>query len=104
MSAFLKQTFPWLLGLIVAVSLYDTMLIVVFQDTIVQLERNPAGSWLLSLGNGDVEIFVRAKLAGTLIVAAVLVFMHRYQSASTTPVTTSLAALQTGLFAYLTFG
>lgn len=99
----LKQTFPWLLGLIVGISLYDTVLIVVFKDTLRQMEQNPVGLWLINLGNGDVEIFVRAKLAGTLIVAAFLVYLHRYRSNTSTTVTTSLAIWQTGLFAYLTF-
>ena len=102
MSAFLKQTFPLLLGLIVGVSVYDTVLIVVFKDTLSQLEQNPVGLWLINLGNGDVEIFVRAKLAGTVVVAAFLVFLHRYRCNTSTTVTTSIAIWQTGLLAYLT--
>lgn len=103
MSHLMKRMFPWLLGLIVGVSIYDTALIVVFKDSIYYMEQNPVGRWLLRLGHGDVEIFVRAKLAGTLIVAAALVFLHRYRAVSAMPITTSVAIWQTGLFAWLTF-
>ena len=99
-----EKLFPILLGIIVSVSLYDTFLIVLFEDYIFQLEKNPAGLWLLSLGDGDVEIFVRAKLAGTLIVATILSFMHHYRRWVTVPVTTSIAVCQLGLLAYLTLG
>ena len=97
-----RKCFPLLLGLIVAVSLYDTFLIVCFKDTIERMEENPIGLWLLRVGDGDVEIFVRAKLAGTILVAATLVYLNRRGSWSVVPVTTSVAAWQVGLFAYLT--
>lgn len=94
--------FPLLLAVIAAVSLYDTFLIVYFSDTIFEMEQNPLGSWLLRLGHGEVGLFVRAKLAGTVTVVAILLAMHRCRSRKTMPVTTSLAAYQTGLFTYLT--
>ena len=74
-----------------------------FRETIGNTEKNPVGLWLLRAGNGDVEIFVRAKLAGTLTVVAVLVFMYRCKSWSAVPVTTFISAFQTWLLAYLTF-
>lgn len=91
-----------LIGVITAVSLYDTALIVKFQDTICAMEQNPIGLWLLALGDGDVEIFVRTKLAGTLFVASVLVFIDRYYRRASVPITASVAVYQLGLLAYLT--
>lgn len=103
MSLRTRSVIPILVGFIAAVSLYDTWLIVVFRETIGGMEKNPLGQWLLHAGAGDVEIFVRAKLAGTLTVVVILTFMYRSRNSSTVPVTTSLAALQTGVLAYLTF-
>lgn len=94
--------FPLLLAFIAAVSLYDTFLIIRFSETIFEMEENPLGSWLLRMGHGEVELFVRAKLAGTLTVVAILLAMYRCRSRKTMPVTTSLAAYQTGLLTYLT--
>ena len=99
-----RMWFTGMLLLIGSVSLYDTFLIVFFKETIMQLERNPMGLWLLQIANGEVGVFVRAKLAGTLIVLCVLVLLRRRESPTAMPVTTSIAACQTGLLGYLTFG
>ncbi len=100
------RTSAWFLircALIAAVSIYDTALIILFRDHILQLERNPMGVWLLKAGAGDIEIFVRVKLAGTVAVVAILTCLWRYNRRTALPVTTSIAAWQTGLLAYLTF-
>lgn len=98
-----RNWFPILLSLISAVSIYDTILIVVFSESIEVMEENPVGIWLLTVGNGNIWLFVRAKLAGTLIVLTTLKWMHHRRSNKTLPVTSSIAAYQTGLFTYLTF-
>lgn len=95
--------FPLLCFLIVSVSLYDTFLIIKYSEPLRQMEENPVGRWLIAVGDGQVGIFVRVKLAGTLIVMTVLTVLQRIRSRKTLPVTTSLAAYQTGLFTYLTF-
>ena len=61
------------------------------------------GVWLLKAGAGDIEIFVRVKLAGTVAVVAILTCLWRYNRRTALPVTTSIEAWQTGLLAYLTF-
>lgn len=94
--------FPILCAVIVGVSLYDTHLIVKYSSTIGQMEENPIGCWLLDIADGGISIFVRAKLAGTLTVLSVLVYLWKTSSRKTLPVTASLAAYQTGLLAYLT--
>lgn len=95
--------FPILVAFIASVSLYDTFLIVRFSDSIRSMEENPLGVILLDVAGGEVDVFVRAKLAGTLLVVCVLVVMHRLRSRKTIPVTTSLAAYQSALLTYLTF-
>ena len=62
-----RYWFAVLCGLILAVSLYDTFLIVKFSKTIPLMESNPMGRWLLRTADGNVEPFVRAKLALSLI-------------------------------------
>jgi hypothetical protein len=94
--------FPILLVLIGAVSVYDTWLIIRFSDWITDMEVNPVGRWLLGLGDGGVEIFVRAKVAGTLIVLSALTGLWLYRSRLTFLVTTSVASCQLLLFVYLT--
>jgi len=79
------------------------MLIVIFQDHIYWSEENPIGVWLLRAGNREIGVFVRTKLAGTIIVLSILSWMRIYRSRKALPVTTSIAAYQTGLFTYLTF-
>ncbi len=98
-----KNWFPLLITLIAAVSLYDTALIVVFSDSIGVMEQNPMGRWLLNIGDGNVWLFVRAKVAGTITVLALLTLMYSRRSRKAFPVTSSIAAYQTGLFTYLTF-
>lgn len=94
--------FPILCTVIVGVSLYDTHLIVKYSETIHEMEENPIGCWLLEIADGGISVFVRAKLAGTLTVLSVLVFLWKIRSRKTFPVTASLAVYQTGLLAYLT--
>lgn len=95
--------FPILCSLIVGVSLYDTFLIVKYSDHIHHMEENPLGRWLLNIADGGISVFVRAKLAGTVTVISVLLFLWKRRSSKAVPVTVSLAVYQTGLLAYLTF-
>ncbi len=103
MSVLRPNWFPLLCVLIGLVSLYDTFLIVKFSWSIRQLEENPLGRWLIDIANGDVGGFVRVKLAGTVIVLSVLTMLQKLKSRKAFPVTSSIAAYQTGLFTYLTF-
>lgn len=95
--------FTLLCAFILGVSLYDTFLIVHFREFIGQTEKNPVGRWLINIANGDIGVFVRVKLAGTLIVMTTLATLYRRRSRKTLPVTTSIAGYQSGLLVYLTF-
>ena len=94
--------FPLLAVGIAAVSLYDAYLIVRFRDMIWMMEENPMGQWLLEIADGQVGIFVRVKLAGTVMVLSLLVLMWKMRMSMLFPVTTTIASWQTGLMIYLT--
>lgn len=94
--------FPVALVIITAVSLYDTWLIIKYSEGLWSMEENPIGRWLLEINAHDVGVFVRMKLAGTLLVLTTLVMMYRRSSRLLFPVSTSLASWQIMLFMYLT--
>ena len=94
--------FPAAIVMIAAVSLYDTYLIVRFAEVIHLMEENPIGRWLVEISGGQVEVFVRVKLAGTLLVLSMLIFMWIRRVRILLTVTTSIASWQTCLMIYLT--
>lgn len=94
--------FPLLAVAIGAVSLYDTYLIVRFRDLISITEENPIGRWLLEMADGQIGIFVRVKLAGTVMVLSLLMLMWKMRMRILFPVATMIASWQTGLIIYLT--
>jgi hypothetical protein len=96
-----RHWFPVALAVISAVSLFDTFLIVHFSDVILSTEENPIGVWLLQAGNGSIWLFVRFKMAGTIVVLSTLCGMWLCRSRLVFPVTTSVASYQVGLFMYL---
>lgn len=96
--------FPAALAIIAVVSLYDTYLIIAHGEGLRMMEQNPFGRWLLEVNNYDVGVFVRSKLAGTLIVLSILIAMYRARSRFVFPVSTSVASGQVMLFVYLTVG
>jgi len=64
---------------IAAISVHDAILVILYCDSINQLERNPVGRWLLETDGGDVRLFIAVKFAGTAIVCTVLVRLYRYR-------------------------
>jgi len=85
------------------VSIHDAALIVFNHQTINEMERNPAGSWLLKIHGGEVWLFVLAKLAGTALVCAILVTAYQNGKWHAIPIVGALAAFQLVLLCYLTF-
>lgn len=94
--------FPTFIVIIAAISLYDTYLIIRFNEMIYMMESNPMGRWLLEIAGGQVGVFVRVKLAGTLLVLSTLMFMWKSRAPMLFPITTSIASYQTCLMIYLT--
>lgn len=85
------------------VSAYDAWLVVKYWDTILLLERNPVCAYLIRLGNGHSDIFLRAKTSGTLAVLSILAGLYRNNRRMAYAVTAALSGFQLGLLAYLTF-
>ena len=94
--------FPFAMVLIAAVSLYDTFLTIKFRDMMIYMEENPVGYWLMAICEGEVGLFIQLKLAGTMVVLLLLLWMKIRESRMTLPVTGSLASYQCWLMAYLT--
>lgn len=96
------QSAFWSMWIIVgAISCYDAYLVQRYQFSIRVLEENPIGRWLLDAGQGDVLLFVRAKLAGTLLVLTALAALYRYCRRLAHPTAVALAVFQLGLLTYL---
>lgn len=94
--------FPAAIVIIAIVSLWDTFLTIKFEETMVAMEENPIGLWLIRIAGNEVGIFVRFKLAGTILVLSALFWLDRIGSRILFPVSTSLASYQLALLTYLT--
>lgn len=93
-------TVSWIvIGLIAA---YDTYLTVRFQDTLVFMERNPIGRWLIAVDDGSVALFVGAKVLGTIVVLGAILLLYSQRSRFGLIVSSGVAACQIGLLGYLT--
>lgn len=90
--------FLFFLFVIGFVSAYDTALIYIYSEDIVDLEQNPIGSWLLA--KGGVSLFVDVKSVCTLlaIVVGLCVVKNKYRVALI-----PVLLFQIALFYYLTF-
>jgi len=58
-----------------AVAAYDNSMTWIYSETIVELEQNPVGSWLLE--QGGVSLFITVKAAATLLLVGVLFGLTR---------------------------
>jgi hypothetical protein len=58
-------------------SAYDTFWLVKNREVISLTEKNPLGTWLIELDQGDISIFVATKFAGTIIAMGVLSLLYR---------------------------
>lgn len=94
--------FPLLWIFIGSVSSYDAYLTLKFEDSIVAMELNPLGQFLLQLDEGDPSLFMAIKFAGTLIVLGVLNLIHRFAPAFGLKMTAAVATFQAVLLGFLT--
>lgn len=88
---------------IAVVSSYDAYLLVYYSDSIEYLESNPVGLYLISLGDGDIFVFLNCKAAGTIFVLGSLLVLYRRRPRWAIPVIHALAFFQGGLLFYLLF-
>ena len=98
-----KTTFWTLFAIIAAVAAYDVYLSIKFQHVLYSMEENPLGKWLIALDNGDVALFMTAKMIGTMVVLLVLPAFYRFRRNLGMVTASALAAVQSSVFCYLTF-
>jgi hypothetical protein len=94
--------FPVLWMFIGCVSSYDAYLTLKFEDSIVAMELNPLGQFLLGLDDGDPSLFMAIKFVGTIVVLGVLSLLHRINTGYGTRMAAGLAAFQGALLGFLT--
>src|SRR5271154_3027212 len=78
--------FAAVLIFVAGVSLYDGYLVIRTGTMIRQFEMNPVGLYLIDCGDGDVNVFLRVKAAGTLLTLAGLCVLHRHSKRLAGPV------------------
>lgn len=101
-SACFPCLFPVLWVFIGSVSSYDAYLTLKYEDSIVAMELNPIGQFLLHLDEGDPSLFMAIKFAGTVIVLGVLNLLHRVTPQFGLKMTGAVASFQAVLLAFLT--
>lgn len=84
-----------------AVSVHDSILIILNDDVIFEVEQNPIGRWLIAIQNGSVHLFVATKLIGTALVCASLVTLHQHAQRIALAVASGLSIFQCILLIYL---
>jgi hypothetical protein len=94
--------FPLLWLFIGTVSCYDAYLILKYQQSLLVMELNPVGCWLMQADNGEPSLFLAAKFQGTIVVLGALQLIHRWNAGLGHVMAVSLAVFQAGLLAFLT--
>ena len=93
--------FPVLWIFIGLVSSYDAYLTLKFEHSIVAMELNPIGQWLLALDDGEPTLFIAAKFFGTILVLGLLNLFRRYLPRLGWHLTGIVALFQFGLLLFL---
>jgi hypothetical protein len=99
--AFWTPIFIAVLFFVGGVSLYDGYLVVRTGDLIAQFEKNPVGLWLIQCDDGQPDVFLRVKAAGTVLTLAGLSLLHRHARRISVPVELALVLFQSGLLLFL---
>jgi hypothetical protein len=89
------------LAFVGAVSLYDGYLVVRTGDEIQSFEKNPVGLYLIQIDNGNPDVFLRVKAAGTILALCGLSYLRRRSQRLAGPIAFALVAFQTGLLIFL---
>jgi hypothetical protein len=93
--------FMSVLAFIGGVSAYDGYLVVRTGPIIREFERNPVGIYLIDCDDGDPDLFLRVKAAGTLLTLTALSVLHRHSRRLASPVAAALVVFQGGLLLFL---
>ena len=95
---------PFFIGVLVfvgGVSAYDGYLVVRTGTMIRDFEKNPVGVYLIDCDDGDTDLFLRVKAAGTLVTLTGLSLLHRHSRRLAGPVELALVLFQGGLLLFL---
>mgnify|MGYP003647957274 CR=1 FL=1 len=71
-TSYLIYTFNLMWYLIGFISAIDVYYAIKFSRTLLIMEENPFGKYLIKIAGGDVSLFIGCKVAGTVIVLGVL--------------------------------
>ena len=88
---------------IVSVSVYDSLLVVQFQETILHDERNPICAMLIQQDPHHLTWFLTGKTLGNLLVISTLIGLARFKYRHVMLVVTYVALFQLSLVFYLNY-
>lgn len=93
-----KQTLLYLMMILVvgAISAFDNTMTWIYKDTILDLEKNPIGLWLLSKGGPPLFVAVKAVATLLLVLYLVILLKTKYKK-----LITVAFVFQLGIFIYL---
>lgn len=93
-----KQNLLYLMMILVigAISAYDNTMTWIYRDTILDLEKNPIGLWLLSKGGASLFVAVKAVATLLLVLYLVILLKTKYKK-----LITVAFVFQLGIFIYL---
>jgi hypothetical protein len=86
---------------VAGVSVYDGYLVVRTGSMIRDFELNPVGQYLIKCDDGDIDVFLRVKAAGTVVSLVGLCVLHRHSRRLAGPVEFALVVFQGGLLLFL---
>ena len=93
--------FVSVMAFIGGVSAYDGYLVVRTGPVIREFEKNPVGVYLIDCNDGNPDLFLRFKAAGTLLALTALSVLHRHSRRLASPVALALVLFQGGLLLFL---
>ena len=96
--------FAGILTFVGAVSVYDGYLVLRTGEDIRYFEKNPVGLCLIEYNQGNPDLFLTVKAAGTVLALAVLVVLYRRSHRLALPVAYALMLFQAGLLVFLEHG
>ena len=79
------------------VSAYDVYMSVTVRDKLYEAEKNPVGRWLIRLGDGDISLFMGLKVASTVLVLGILVWLYHWRPKTAFAVILGVATFQAWL-------
>lgn len=103
-SSHIRTWTPFFIGVLIfvaSVSVYDGYLVVRTGPLIRDFELNPVGQYLITCDDGDIDIFLRVKAAGTVVSLVGLCWLHRHSRRLAGPVELALVVFQGGLLLFL---